>query len=175
MNRDHYRTPRPVFQYMAARYPLVVDVAASVINTQLPIFIDERHNALATPWTWFAMPGEYAWCNPPYSNIGPWVDAANEARAEGIGTVMLVMLDQSTGWFKKAKATCQEVVVVTGGRLSFLHPETGEPARGNNKGSMFLVWHPFGRGAMQTSYVERDALMACNDDPLLPVKVASSF
>ena len=60
MNRDHYRTPRPVFQYMAARYPLVVDVAASVINTQLPIFIDERHNALATPWTWFAMPGEYA-------------------------------------------------------------------------------------------------------------------
>lgn len=63
----------------------------------------------------------------------------------------------------------------TGGRLSFLHPETGEPARGNNKGSMFLVWHPFGRGAMQTSYVERDALMACNDDPLLPVKAVSSF
>ncbi|MCF5860467.1 phage N-6-adenine-methyltransferase [Aeromonas veronii] len=57
----------------------------------MPIFIDERHNALATPWTWFAMPGEYAWCNPPYSNIGPWVDAANEARVEGIGTVMLVM------------------------------------------------------------------------------------
>lgn len=79
------------------------------------------------------------------------------------------------GWFKKAKATCQKVVVVTGGRLSFLHPETGEPARGNNKGSMFLVWHPFGRGAMQTSYVERDALMACNDDPLLPVKAVSSF
>lgn len=104
------------------------------------------------------MPGEYAWCNPPYSDIGPWVHAANAARAEGIGTVMLVMLDQSTGWFKDAKATCQEIIVVTGGRLAFLHPETGEPVTGNNKGCMFMVWHPFGRLGARTSYIEREVL-----------------
>ena len=173
MNRDHYRTPRPVFEYMASQYPIVVDVAASVENAHCPIFVDERTNALATPWSWFAMKGEYAWCNPPYSNIGPWVDAANEARAEGVGCVMLVMLDQSTSWFKQAKKSCQEIIIVEGGRIAFLHPETGKPVSGNNRGSMFLVWHPYGRPGAITRYVDRADLLA-GGESMLPLTEAAS-
>lgn len=159
MNRDHYRTPPEVFGYMLLRYPITVDVAASAYNAVCPVYIDERCNALATPWDWFAHKGEYAWCNPPYSNIAPWIEAAAEAAKQGIGCVMLVMLDQSVGWFLKALESCQEVVVVTGGRIAFRHPVTGLPVRGNTKGSMFLIWHPYGRSKPVTKYLERRTLL----------------
>lgn len=92
-----------------------------------------------------ARTGHYVWMNPPYSNIGPFVETAIKWQAKGLGCVMLVMMDQSVGWFKRAVEHCQEVHLVIGGRLSFVDPVTEKPANGNNKGSMFLVFHPFGR------------------------------
>ena len=62
--------------------------------------------------------------------------------------------------YKKAIETCQEVRFITGGRLAFLDPETGKPTGGNNKGSMFLIWHPYAKGKLIVSHVDRDTLMS---------------
>lgn len=162
MSKDCYQTPPEVFAVLSREFNFAVDVAASRNNALCEIYFSEECSAITHDWfpagkSWA---GLYAWCNPPYSDIGPWVNKAAEQASKGIGTVMLVMMDQSVGWYKEAVKTCQEVRLVIGGRLSFIDPLSGKPAAGNNKGSMFLIWHPFGRTPVQYSHIERDELLA---------------
>jgi len=168
MNRDAYRTPPELFAALDAEFDFKVDVAASESNALCVNFIDEQLNALACDWLPDPDNGvnewHFVWCNPPYSDIGPWVRKAAEQSRQGIGCTMLVMADTSVGWYAEAIKTCQEVRFIVGGRISFIDPETGKPAAGNNKGSMFLIWHPFGRTAPIVSHVQRDELLAKGRD-----------
>lgn len=161
MDRDTYRTPPELFAALDAEFDFNIDVAASAENALCVNFLTETDNALLADWikysSWI---GGYAWCNCPYSDIGPWVRKAAEQSKIGIGCVMLVMADTSVGWYAEAIKTCQEVRFIVGGRISFLNPETGKPAAGNNKGSKLLIWHPFGRTAPIVSHVHRDELLA---------------
>lgn len=161
MDRDTYRTPPELFAALNSEFDFRIDVAASAENALCENFLTELDNALLADWieykSWI---GGYAWCNCPYSDIGPWVRKAAEQAKIGIGCVMLVMADTSVGWYAEAIKTCQEVRFIVGGRISFLNPETGKPAAGNNKGSKLLIWHPFGRTAPIVSHVHRDELLA---------------
>lgn len=169
MNRDAYSTPKEVFAVFNEEFNFAIDVAASCENALCATYFSEERSALTRDWfpdgsiSWA---GQYAWCNPPYSDIGPWVAKAAEQSGKGIGTVMLVMMDQSVGWYREAIKTCQEVRLVIGGRLSFIDPSTGKPAAGNNKGSMFIIWHPFGRTPVRYSHIERDEMLAAGRELL---------
>lgn len=170
MNRDAYQTPREVFAPLHAEFNFALDVCASKENALLPRYITEQQNCLTADWLSYSAvietAGWYAWMNPPYSGIGPFVKRAAEMASKGVGTVMLVMMDQSVGWYREAIKTCQEVRLIIGGRLSFIDPSTGKPAAGNKKGSMFLIWHPFGRTKVQYSHIERDELLAAGRELL---------
>lgn len=160
MNRDAYRTPPELFAALNAEFDFKIDVAASAENALCVNFLTETDNALLADWIEYeSWRGGYAWCNPPYSDIMPWVKKAAEQAKLGIGCVMLVMADTSVGWYAEAIKTCQEVRFIVGGRISFLDPETGKPAAGNNKGSKLLIWHPYGRTAPIVSHVCRDQLL----------------
>lgn len=173
--KDSYGTPRAVFDYYHRQYRFKLDAAASDNNHLCRKYITAEQNTHDRDWfsAAFALPGknlhqndrkhftgQYAWMNPPYSDIGPFVETAIKWQAQGFGTVMLVMMDQSVGWYKRAIEHCQEVHLVIGGRLSFIDPVTGKPANGNNKCSMFLVFHPFGKPCMPIyQHIERDQLL----------------
>ena len=162
MDRNAWRTPPEIFAALNAEFDFKIDVAATEENALLDWFIPPESNALISDWIidGVSKAGDYAWCNPPYSDIGPWIDKASEQSKLGLGVVMLVMADTSVGWYKKAIETCQEVRFITGGRLSFLDPVGGKPVGGNNKGSLFLIWHPFAKGKLVVSHVDRDSLIA---------------
>ncbi|MBD2816858.1 phage N-6-adenine-methyltransferase, partial [Xenorhabdus sp. Flor] len=84
------------------------------------------------------------WCNPPYSDIGPWIKkAAIECRKQLQPVVMLVPSDTSVGWFKLALETVDEVRLITGSRVQFVPVEQRKKSNGNTKGSMLLIWRPF--------------------------------
>ncbi|MCU8034409.1 MULTISPECIES: phage N-6-adenine-methyltransferase [unclassified Shewanella] len=173
--KDSYRTPPAVFKYYHRQYRFKLDAAASDNNHLHRNYITEEQNTHESDWfsAAFAIKGKalhindrkgftgnYAWMNPPYSDIGPFVETAIKWQEQGFGCVMLVMMDQSVGWYKRAVQHCQEVHLVIGGRLSFIDPVTGKPANGNNKGSMFLVFQPFGKPCMPIyKHVERDQLL----------------
>lgn len=159
MDRNAWRTPPEVFAALDAEFNFAIDVAASESNALCRYYIDANDNALVGAWLQDES-GQYAWCNPPYSDIGPWIEKAADQSKLGAGVVMLVMCDTSVGWYKMAIESCQEVRFIIGGRLSFLNPESGKPTGGNNKGSMLLIWHPFGRGKLVVSHVDRDSLIA---------------
>ncbi len=68
---DDRATPLDVFGPFHERFGFTVDVAAAGHNTKLERFYDLETSGLAQSWA-----GERVWCNPPYSNIRPWVEKA---------------------------------------------------------------------------------------------------
>ena len=132
--RDLWQTPETLFNKLDKEFNFTCDVAASELNKLCERYIDEEADALKCLW-W----GAVNWCNPPYSDIGPWVDKAAEQHKKGNTTVMLVPADTSVKWFKRAYDSCNGVWFISG-RLSFINADSQQPVNGNNKGSVLLIW-----------------------------------
>ncbi|MDF7681527.1 phage N-6-adenine-methyltransferase [Enterobacteriaceae bacterium ESL0689] len=157
--RNLWKTPPEIFAALNAEFIFQLDAAASAYNALCHKFITAEQNTLITPWSDYLSTG-YVWLNPPYSNIAPFIrKAAEENKNHQIGTVALLPADTSVGWFREAIQTASEVRFITGGRLSFINPETGKPVNGNNKGSLLVIWHPYPRTHCRFTTVERDELL----------------
>ncbi|SAJ26607.1 BsuMI modification methylase subunit ydiP [Enterobacter hormaechei] len=157
--RDLWRTPPALFAALNAEFCFQLDAAAAPHNALCRKFITAEQNTLETPWAdYLNVPG-YAWMNPPYSDITPFVKKAVAESNNQIGTVMLVPADTSVGWFKEAIQTASEIRFITAGRLAFINPVTGKPVSGNSKGSILIIWRPYPRTHCEFTTVERDVLM----------------
>lgn len=83
------------FDQFHSRFRFTIDAAAAPHNARLPRFWTRTDDALSQPWA-----GERVWCNPPYSNIRPWVEKAshewiltrNYGSPKGSGPELIVML-----------------------------------------------------------------------------------
>ncbi len=84
-----WRTPQQFFQALNIRYGFTMDGAAS--GPSLMAIASTPDNPL--PWE-----GERVFCNPPWSNIQPFVELA--ARAEF--AALLVPARTNAGWFHRA-------------------------------------------------------------------------
>lgn len=158
--RNLWQTPLPLFVALDAEFCLTLDAAASADNALCLRYITAEQDTLITPWGDVLVSPGYVWLNPPYSDIGPFVQKAAAESRNQIGTVMLVPADTSVGWFREAIETASEVRFIVGGRLAFINPVSGKPVSGNNKGSMLIIWHPYPRTHCQFTTVERDALLS---------------
>lgn len=67
------------------RFRFTIDAAASASNAMLNRHWTEADNALQQSWS-----GERIWCNPPYSDIEPWLRKAHEEFM--VGCELIVML-----------------------------------------------------------------------------------
>lgn len=161
IDKDTYQTPQPLFTGLHNRFKFAADIAASDDNHLLPAYLTKEDNALITPWRMMCPTGGYVWCNPPYSKVAPWVSKARQERRNGVGTVMLVFCDPSSSWYSEAVETADVIWHVVRGRISFINPQTGKKAGGNDRPSMVIIWHPNGGNfPLQTNYVTRDSLVA---------------
>lgn len=149
----------PSSRQLNAEFFFQLDAAASATNKLCEKFISAEQDTLVTTWSDYVEAGGYAWMNPPYSDIGPFIRKAAAESENLIGTVMLLPADTSVGWFREAIYTASEVRFVTAGRLAFINPLTGKPVSGNNKGSMFIIWRPYPRTHCHFATVERDELI----------------
>ncbi len=131
--RDLWQTPKEIFNTLHDEFRFTCDVAASDTNHLCPAWYTEKDTSLLQIW------GVSNWCNPPYSNIIPWVNKAIEQHKLGKTTVMLVPADTSVKWFKKAYNSCNEVRFISG-RIAFINSDTQKPVGGNNKGSVLFIW-----------------------------------
>jgi hypothetical protein len=83
-------TPLAFFDRLHARYRFTLDGAASAKNKKLA-----RYSSAARPLPWA---GERVFCNPPWSDIPPFVELAATARL----AVLLVPARTNVRWFHRA-------------------------------------------------------------------------
>lgn len=137
--RDSFSTPEYLYWYYNRGFEFVLDVAADAVNHKCEQFYSIEDDALNLPWA------KSNWCNPPYSNIQPWVDKAIVEMEQGNTTVMLIPADTSVEWFSTAFNNARTEFIT--GRISFINASTGKPQSGNNKGSVVFIFEPTPTGS----------------------------
>jgi phage N-6-adenine-methyltransferase len=74
---DQRATPVELFAALNRRFGFTVDAAALPYNAKLPRFWTPEVDGLAQNWA-----GERVWCNPPFSDIEPWLVKGRHGGAE---------------------------------------------------------------------------------------------
>ncbi|MCX8596778.1 phage N-6-adenine-methyltransferase [Gilliamella sp. B3486] len=154
--RDLWQTPIELYEYLNARFNFVCDVAASDHNYLHLNYLTESYDSVLNGWS--HLKSGYAFCNPPYSRILPWIKTAREAADHGVGTVMLLPVDTSVEWFNELRRLASEIYFIVNGRISFVRSDNKQKINGNNRGSLFAVFNPRGFGDCRVSFVDRDEI-----------------
>jgi phage N-6-adenine-methyltransferase len=124
--------------------PFTLDVAAAAHNTKCPRYFTREQDGLAQTWA-----GDRVWCNPPYSDIRPWVAKAWREYRSTLGITMLLPANRSEQpWWQELiepyrdRAGSPLRVEFLSGRMRFL--KRGQTAIGPNErppfGCLLAVW-----------------------------------
>ncbi|MCT8349344.1 phage N-6-adenine-methyltransferase [Photorhabdus temperata] len=170
--RDKWQTPIEIFTALDIEFGFYLDAAADYQNTLCAHYLTERDNALECEWISYGA----IWCNPPYSDITPWIlKAAEQCRKQNQSVVMLVPADTSVGWFKLAIESVDEVRLITGGRISFINAGNGKTAKGNTKGSLLLIWRPFIKPRCTFTTIDKSQLVKIGSNILKEIKSHETY
>lgn len=165
--RNRWRTPISVFTALDFEFGFHLDAAADHGNALCANYLTERDNALECDWVSYGA----IWCNPPYSDITPWIlKAAEQCRKQSQTIVMLVPADTSVGWFKLAMKSVDEIRLITGGRISFINAGNGNAVKGNPKGSLLLIWRPLIEPKCQFTTIDKSQLAQIGSNKLKEIK-----
>ena len=155
--RDSWRTPPWLFEWLDERFYFHIDLAADSHNRLCSQYLKEG-NGDGLSVDWHELPqATKGFCNPPYSNIDPWVAKAIAEQAKGFLTVMLFPTCNGEDRYAKVFERASEIIDIIG-RVAFLRPD-GTPVSGNTRGSSVYVFDPLLRGApCRRWWVMRDAI-----------------
>lgn len=112
---DEWETPIELFEKLDQEYGFTLDPCSTDRNCKCDKHYTISDNGLIKSWK-----DEVVFCNPPYSEIKEWVKKANEERANGATTVMLIPARTDTRWFHQYIYMQNGVkVIFLKGRLKF--------------------------------------------------------
>ena len=168
--RDMTQTPQYVYEALNAEFNFCLDAAALPETTLHENYLTPEIDALNVSLGDYIPDGirnPFVWLNPPYSDIGPWIDKCLKEKECGIGSVVLIPEDASAEWWPGD--LCSEIRRVIGyrdekgrwksGRIHFINAETGEEMKSNPKGSNFLIFIPNYRGPCVTRHISKGDLL----------------
>jgi phage N-6-adenine-methyltransferase len=147
---DDRETDDAFYRMMDGIFNFTVDVAAAPHNAKCEKYFTRADNGLEQDWG-----DEMVWCNPPYSDLRPWLQKAWDCYDDATGIVMLVPANRcEQPWWQDLVEPFRDgrglPRVSTGslrthfvaGRIRFRHPVTGmQPSP--PFGCVLLIWHPF--------------------------------
>ena len=81
------------------------------------MFCSEADNALVQPWR--TKGREWAWLNPPFADLGPWVENAWYESRIGVRFVMLVPAGVGANWWRDWVHQ-KTFVLLLNGRITFV-------------------------------------------------------
>lgn len=94
---DDRATDPILFAQLNDRFQFTLDVAAADHNAKCPRYFTRETSGLLASWR-----GERVWCNPPYSNIEPWLAKAWDESSTAPLIVMLLPANRTEqGWWQR--------------------------------------------------------------------------
>lgn len=136
-SKQDYRTPPLFLDAVRRRFGITafsIDLAADEGNTVAPLFYTEADDALKQPWR--TADRNWAWCNPPFANIAPWVEKAYRSTRVGARVLMLVPAGVGANWWRDW-VDGKAFVLFLNGRITFVGETMPYP-----KDCVLLVYGP---------------------------------
>jgi phage N-6-adenine-methyltransferase len=141
---DDRALPEADFEKLNLRFGFTIDAAAATHNRKLERFYSIENSGLLASWA-----GERVYCNPPFSNIRPWIEKAwLETDCPLIVMLLPANRTEQTWWQALVEPTRDRPgsplrVEFLPGRMRFLNPgETGvKPNSRPPFGCCLLIWN----------------------------------
>lgn len=119
----------------------VVDLAASERYHVAETYFTKEVDAFTQDWSLFCgFRRGWAWLNPPFNDIEPWVIRCFQEAQRGAYICMIVPAATDTDWWEK-HVDGKAFVVYIGGRFAFLGHNSSY-----TKPLALLIWTPWVRG-----------------------------
>ena len=111
-----------------------LDVCAAPNTAKCDFYLSPENNAFRQGW------GSINWCNPPYSDITPWIKKSYSEAIGGAITLMLIPDKAEVGYTRLARQRADTVIHMPF-RLNFLRPDGSEflDKAGKKQGPKFPV------------------------------------
>lgn len=141
-NIDDRETDDAYFRTLDAKYHFDLDVAAAAHNAKCERYFTRAQNGLAQSWA-----GASVWCNPPYSDLRPWVQKAWQECESTKGIVMLLPANRcEQPWWqdliepvRDGRASPTVTTQFVAGRIRFWDASTGRRPS-PPFGCLLLIW-----------------------------------
>ncbi len=145
---DDRGTPDALFRWCEGQWgPFTLDVAASAANAKCRRFVTREQNGLARCWD-----GERIWCNPPFSDLSPWVEKAWDSSADVVVMLLPANRTDQRWWHKHIEPFRDRVGSRLTIRFAQSRPRFVSPTKKADSpkfGVVFAIWgaRPVGSGA----------------------------
>lgn len=139
-SKQDYSTPREFVRAVCHRLRIddfSIDLAADKDNAVCDEFYTQEQDAIIQFWNPY---GGWAWCNPPYADIEPWVAKAAKESQNGAQVAMLLPSSVGANWWR-VWVEPYAYQVHLNGRLAFM-PD--KPKWLYPKDCTLLLYHPWG-------------------------------
>ena len=111
---DEWSTPQDVYDKLDAEFHFTLDPCSTDRNHKCTLYYTQAENGLLQNWG-----GQRVFCNPPYSDIGAWVEKAyREAMQDNTVVVLLIPSRTDTKYFHDFIYHRSEIRFIRG-RLKF--------------------------------------------------------
>lgn len=121
-NSDEWATPQQIFDELDREFDFNLDPCASDTNAKCSRYYTETDDGLTQKWG-----GSRVFCNPPYSQIGQWVEKAyHESQQDETLVVMLIPARTDTRYFHDFIYHRAELRFIKG-RLKFGNAKNSAP------------------------------------------------
>ena len=130
-DKDSLQTPEWIFKWLNDKYHFDVDLAASKEHHFIDEYFTKKDSAFDYQWR---NTGRNGFCNPPYSNIDPWITQAIQESTDGFTTVFVIPDFNGENRFYDISKYATTIIHLIG-RVSFIRPDNGEEYKGNNRGT----------------------------------------
>lgn len=155
-DRDLRQTPMWLVDALLSELNLVEfdwDICAEPHTAKASKYLTEEDDALRGPWAlgsggWIDQ-RSFVFMNPPYSDVTPWLEAANQAALDGLFVVGVLPDDRGTRWYQTYIEGVATHCWLPLRRVSFCDGD-GVEQRGNPKATVCPLWTPW--RTRQTTY-----------------------
>lgn len=128
-SKQDYRTP-PVLLAAVRHYLDIpdfwIDLAATTKNRVTRRYYGRQQDSLAPSVTWLGPDLKWAWLNPPFAAIAPWVHKAHEESLRGARIAILVPAAVGANWWRDWVHEKAHVLLLNG-RVTFVGAAQGYP------------------------------------------------
>lgn len=121
---DHWCTPEKLFHDLNALWGFTVDVACEVDTALCSRYYTPKEDGLMQDWS-----TETFWCNPPYSNLLPWLTKSSVSYKQGATGLVLVPSRTDTKAFQDFAVPECTCICFVKGRITFDDPAADPNAK----------------------------------------------
>lgn len=146
-SRQTWRTPPDLWAKIAAIWHPQIDLAADSTNHLCEMWCgpdkanDYMRDGLTFPAHDYREICHTLYCNPGFSNIGPWCEHVRRETWAGFPLgIMMVLVSPSTAWWNEWAMKADEIIMLTP-RVQFVPPPGVKPSSNSKDNCLLLYRH----------------------------------